>query len=110
MLRKFLRDRCGAASAEYALILSIAGIAIGAAALGLGANIAAAVGTAGKVVYDTRHPTDASAAASAGQSNGKNGGNGLDTAPGQNPSSGNGNSNGNQTPGSPPSNPPGKKQ
>ena len=38
-LKSFLRDEGGASAAEYALILAIIGVAIGAAALTLGANV-----------------------------------------------------------------------
>jgi len=38
-LRAFLADQSGASAAEYALILAVVGIAIGAAALTLGQNV-----------------------------------------------------------------------
>lgn len=45
-LKTFVRDESGASAAEYALILAIVGVGIGAAALALGGNIRAAIGNA----------------------------------------------------------------
>ncbi len=45
-LKTFLTDETGASAAEYALILAIVGVGIGAAALSLGANVRAAIGDA----------------------------------------------------------------
>ena len=42
-LKTFLADESGASAAEYALILAIVGVAIGAAALSLGANVRDAI-------------------------------------------------------------------
>lgn len=50
-LKTFLRDETGASAAEYALILAIVGVAIGAAALTLGANVRQAIGGAATDVY-----------------------------------------------------------
>ena len=47
----FLTDEAGASAAEYALILAIVGVAIGAAALSLGANVRAAIAGASDEVY-----------------------------------------------------------
>lgn len=47
----FLRDESGASAAEYALIIAIVGVGIGAAALALGGNIEAAIGNASNDVY-----------------------------------------------------------
>lgn len=52
MLRRFFRDSRGASGAEYALILAIVGLGIGAAALALGGNVAAAVGSDAQQMYD----------------------------------------------------------
>lgn len=49
-LKSFVRDESGASAAEYALILAIVGVGIGAAALALGANVRSAIGTASNEV------------------------------------------------------------
>ena len=70
-LETFLADESGASVAEYALILAVVGVAIGAAALALGQNVglsigkaAVTVGTCGKAAngaaataYSTAVPT-----------------------------------------------------
>lgn len=48
----FLRDESGASAAEYALILAIVGVAIGAAALTLGGNVRAAIAGAAVDVHE----------------------------------------------------------
>lgn len=58
-LKTFLRDESGASAAEYALIIAIVGVGIGAAALALGGNVTAAVGNASDEVYDCNHATSA---------------------------------------------------
>jgi pilus assembly protein Flp/PilA len=45
-LKTFLKDESGASAAEYALIIAVVGVGIGAAALVLGNNVAFAVGDA----------------------------------------------------------------
>jgi len=45
-LKTFLNDQSGASAAEYALIIAIVGVGIGAAALVLGNNVTKAVGDA----------------------------------------------------------------
>lgn len=45
-IRNFIRDESGASAAEYALIIAIVGVGIGAAALALGNNVVAAIGGA----------------------------------------------------------------
>jgi pilus assembly protein Flp/PilA len=62
-LKTFVRDESGASAAEYALILAIVGVAIGAAALGLGANVREAIAGAATDVYDCNNAAapDASA-------------------------------------------------
>lgn len=60
-LKTFVRDESGASAAEYALILAIVGVAIGAAALTLGGNVRAAI--AGAAV-DVHNCNNASYAAS----------------------------------------------
>ncbi|MGX7927859.1 Flp family type IVb pilin [Tsuneonella sp. HG094] len=42
-LKSFIADESGASAAEYALIIAIVGVGIGAAALALGQNVTAAV-------------------------------------------------------------------
>ena len=61
-LKTFLTDESGASAAEYALILAIVGVGIGAAALSLGANVRAAIGDASTDVYKCNNPTSAPAA------------------------------------------------
>ena len=56
-LHTFLRDESGASAAEYALILAIVGVAIGAAALTLGANVKQAIGDAAADVYNCNNAT-----------------------------------------------------
>lgn len=51
ILKAFIADESGASAAEYALILAIVGVAVGAAALGLGANVKAAIADAAADVY-----------------------------------------------------------
>lgn len=57
----FLRDESGASAAEYALILAIVGVGIGAAALALGANVREAIGTASNEVNACNNNTSAAA-------------------------------------------------
>ena len=45
-LKNFINDESGASAAEYALIIAVVGVGIGAAALSLGANVEAAIGNA----------------------------------------------------------------
>lgn len=45
-IKNFVADESGASAAEYALIIAIVGVGIGAAALVLGNNVTRAVGTA----------------------------------------------------------------
>ena len=49
-LKTFIADESGASAAEYALIIAIVGVGIGAAALALGNNVTAAVGGAANEV------------------------------------------------------------
>jgi pilus assembly protein Flp/PilA len=51
-LKTFVRDESGASAAEYALILAIVGVAIGAAALTLGGNVRAAIAGAATDVHN----------------------------------------------------------
>lgn len=51
-IRNFVRDESGASAAEYALIIAIVGVGIGAAALALGNNVTAAVGNAANDVHE----------------------------------------------------------
>lgn len=50
-LKNFVRDESGASAAEYALILAIVGVAIGAAALTLGGNVRSAIAGAAVDVH-----------------------------------------------------------
>jgi pilus assembly protein Flp/PilA len=51
-LKNFIADESGASAAEYALIIAVVGVGIGAAALLLGANVSSAVADAADDVYD----------------------------------------------------------
>ena len=51
-LKTFLNDESGASAAEYALILAVVGVAIGAGALALGTNIGASITNASNNVKD----------------------------------------------------------
>lgn len=62
-LKTFLKDESGASAAEYALILAIVGVGIGAAALMLGSNIKAAIDGASSDVYSCNNVTTAPTAA-----------------------------------------------
>ena len=66
-LNAFIADETGASAAEYALILAIVGVAIGAAALALGANVRQAITSASADVYECNNAdmTTISAGASA---------------------------------------------
>ena len=67
-LKTFLKDESGASAAEYALIIAVVGVGIGAAALVLGANVKQAVDNAAIDVYDCANP--GTVAASSGASTG----------------------------------------
>ena len=58
-LKTFLNDESGASAAEYALILAIVGVAIGAAAVLLGNNVKLAINNAAGDVFDCSNPTNA---------------------------------------------------
>lgn len=62
-LKTFLNDESGASAAEYALILAIVGVFIGAAALGLGANVQDAIADAASDVYTCNNATAPTAGA-----------------------------------------------
>lgn len=62
-LKTFLKDESGASAAEYALILAIVGVAVGAAALGLGANVKEAIADAATDVYTCNNAAMPSASA-----------------------------------------------
>lgn len=49
-LKTFLADESGASAAEYALILAVVGVAIGAAALTLGQNVGVSITKAAETV------------------------------------------------------------
>ena len=51
-LKNFIADESGASAAEYALIIAVVGVGIGAAALILGQNVEQAVGDAANDVAD----------------------------------------------------------
>ena len=56
-IRNFMRDESGASAAEYALIIAIVGVGIGAAALALGDNVTAAIGGAANDVHNCNSDT-----------------------------------------------------
>ncbi len=56
-LKTFARDESGASAAEYALIIAIVGVGVGAAALSLGANVETAIGNASNEVDDCNTAT-----------------------------------------------------
>ena len=56
-LNSFLRDESGASAAEYALIIAVVGVGVGAAALVLGNNVTNAIGTAANEVNDCNDST-----------------------------------------------------
>ena len=60
-LKTFLNDESGASAAEYALILAVVGVAIGAAALALGTNVGAAVTKASNNVQTCGNKANAAA-------------------------------------------------
>ena len=49
-IKNFIADESGASAAEYALIIAVVGVGIGAAALVLGVNVESAVGNAANEV------------------------------------------------------------
>lgn len=61
-INAFFADESGASAAEYALILAIVGVAIGAAALALGANVRAAIAGASEEVYKCNNSSYSTAA------------------------------------------------
>ena len=64
-IKTFLADESGASAAENALILAIVGVAIGAAALTLGANVRQAIAGASDDVYACNNKTGTPAAIAA---------------------------------------------
>lgn len=56
-LKNFVADEAGASAAEYALIIAVVGVGIGAAALVLGANVKSAVDNAAIDVYACSNTT-----------------------------------------------------
>lgn len=62
LLKNFIRDESGASAAEYALIIAVVGVGIGAAALVLGNNVSLAVGDAANEVGACNDAGDADAA------------------------------------------------
>lgn len=57
-IKTFIADESGASAAEYALILAIVGVGIGAAALLLGNNVKLAIKNASDDVYACADPTN----------------------------------------------------
>ena len=56
-LKNFIADETGASAAEYALIIAVVGVGIGAAALVLGGNVEAAIGNAATDVHNCNNNT-----------------------------------------------------
>ena len=61
-LKTFVADESGASAAEYALILAVVGVAIGAAALTLGQNVGLSIGKAAVVVGECGKAANGAAA------------------------------------------------
>ena len=61
-IKNFVADEAGASAAEYALIIAVVGVGIGAAALVLGANVKQAVDGAAIDVYQCANPSTAPSA------------------------------------------------
>lgn len=59
-IQRFFLERSGAASAEYALILSVIVLGLGYATFQLGSNIEHALGNAANGIHDQTSPTDGS--------------------------------------------------
>ncbi|WP_095013116.1 Flp family type IVb pilin [Tsuneonella mangrovi] len=57
-LKTFIADESGASAAEYALIIAIVGVGIGAAALILGNNVTNAIGGAANEVLACNNSTN----------------------------------------------------
>ncbi|WP_230279274.1 Flp family type IVb pilin [Croceicoccus sp. Ery15] len=64
-IKNFIADESGASAAEYALIIAVVGVGIGAAALVLGTNVETAVGNAANDVYNC-NKSDAGSSLDAG--------------------------------------------
>ena len=64
-LKSFIADESGASAAEYALIIAVVGVGIGAAALYLGQNVQTAIGDAGEDVYACNNSTQTTPGATA---------------------------------------------
>jgi pilus assembly protein Flp/PilA len=64
-LKNFIADESGASAAEYALIIAIVGVGVGAAALVLGNNVTNAIGTAADEVNDCNQSSAFTGATSA---------------------------------------------
>ena len=60
-INTFLRDESGASAAEYALILAVVGVAIGAGALALGQNVGVAITKSSDKVRDCGTLSDGTA-------------------------------------------------
>ncbi|WP_338243552.1 Flp family type IVb pilin [Aurantiacibacter hainanensis] len=67
-LKTFIADETGASAAEYALIIAVVGVGVGAAALFLGANVTRAIEGAGSDVYECS--VDSTATNAGGATNG----------------------------------------
>ena len=62
-IKNFIADESGASAAEYALIIAIVAVGIGAAALALGGNVEAAIGDASDEVNACNNTEDPGAVA-----------------------------------------------
>ena len=65
-LKGFIADESGASAAEYALIIAVVGVGIGAAALVLGANVEDAIGDAANDVNNCNNKTGTAGTYTAG--------------------------------------------
>lgn len=65
-IKNFAADEAGASAAEYALIIAVVGVGIGAAALVLGANVKQAVDGAAVDVYNCANKSGTTAPSKTG--------------------------------------------
>jgi pilus assembly protein Flp/PilA len=76
-IKNFIADESGASAAEYALIIAVVGVGIGAAALVLGQNVESAVGNAANNVHNCNEQANSGGAATSSEYTGA----GADCAP-----------------------------
>lgn len=67
-LKNFIADDAGASAAEYALIIAVVGVGIGAAALVLGANVKNSIDSASQDIYNCNNASIAASSVTGGSS------------------------------------------